>query len=124
MRKCSIRSWEKTGGLALIAIAFCLAAALGGAIRFLFGTALNGRWPMGTLTVNLAGAFLVGALHELSGGSEVVVVVAGLGSLTSVSAVADEAATLAENSYTEAAAYVAATSLGAVMCCLAGLNLS
>lgn len=37
-----------------------LGAALGAPLRFLCATALDGRWPAGTLLVNVAGSLLLG----------------------------------------------------------------
>lgn len=108
----------------MMALGFVLAAVVGGATRFLVTNTINGRWPVGTLLVNLSGAFLAGLFHGLTGGSAVVVTVAGLGSLTSVSTVADEVAALAEGDPRAGVAYLVVTAAGGVGAALAGISLA
>ena len=42
-----------------------LGSGLGGALRWLIGLWLNGRLPLGTLCVNIAGCFLLAAITRL-----------------------------------------------------------
>jgi CrcB protein len=44
------------------ALLVALGAAVGAAARFVLGRLLDGRWPWGTLAVNLAGSTVLGAL--------------------------------------------------------------
>jgi len=109
-------------GLVLTA---ALLAAVGGLARYLAGSALNTEWPLGTLAVNSVGSFVAGAASGLTAGSHTIVVLAGLGALTSVSAVAGEVATMNSNARNRSAAtYVAITIIAAVLCAWLGLKLA
>lgn len=43
-----------------------LGAAVGAPLRYVAGHHLDGRWPLGTLLVNVAGSFLVGLFAALA----------------------------------------------------------
>lgn len=75
----------------MIAVAFVASAALGAVARF----AAARRWnrpdlPLGTLAVNVAGAFALGLLADRSPDVVVIVGTGGLGALTTFSALAVE----------------------------------
>ncbi|NOX30519.1 MAG: CrcB family protein [Actinobacteria bacterium] len=111
-----------TIGLVLTA---ALVAALAGLTRYLAGSALNAEWPLGTLAINSLGSFVAGAASGLTAGSQTIVVLAGLGALTSVSAVAGEVATMNRDARNRSAVmYVAITIITVVLCAWLGLQLA
>lgn len=94
---------------------FVLAAAGGAVLRM----AANGTTPdfnralVGTFSVNVVGAFLLGLLHESTADSQVILGVAGLGALTTFSSFVSQIECIArEGRSRDAVAYAAAT-LGA-----------
>ncbi|MCP3938005.1 MAG: CrcB family protein [Actinomycetia bacterium] len=103
---------------------FCLAAAIGAMVRYVVTNEVNHEWPVGTLLVNVCGSLAIGVAHSLTGGSATVVAIAGIGSLTSISTVADEVATLARGGrHSAALAYLSATLVLAVAAAAVGLSL-
>jgi CrcB protein len=52
----------------LLAVAVALGAAAGSPLRFLVEQRLKGRWPWGTLTVNVVGSAVLGAVAGASAG--------------------------------------------------------
>jgi CrcB protein len=90
--------------------AFALAAVAGALTRAEVGHRLNRDHPLGTLTVNVFGAFALGLLAGASNPVLTVVGVGGLGTLTTFSSFARDAVALVEEGRVRAAlAYVAAT---------------
>lgn len=104
-------------------VAFALVAAAAGLVRFTAARALNGGWlPWGTLSVNVAGSALLGALSSVGEPNSTLVGVAGLGTLTTFSAFALEVhKLLVEHERARAAVYVAATVIATVGAAWAGL---
>jgi CrcB protein len=99
-----------------------LAAAAGGLLRWSIAGRLDaqGRFPLGTWLVNVAGSAAIGALAAgfarwqipLDGDAWLLAAGAGLGSFTTVSAFALHGVVLWGHHRALAAAYVAATMLG------------
>lgn len=82
-------------------------------------------WPIGTLLVNVAGAFLLGLVHDSTGTEITLIGVAGLGSLTTFSTVAGETIDLTAGPQPRrAAAYVATTFVAGIAAAAAGLALA
>lgn len=50
----------------MTALLVALGAAVGAPLRFVAGHHLDGRWPRGTLLVNVVGSFLLGLLAALA----------------------------------------------------------
>lgn len=96
-----------------------LGAALGGALRYVVATALDDRWPAGTLLVNVLGSGLLGLVSALAlGGHGWALVATGLcGAFTTFSAFAVQAV---ERPPRAATAYVVATVLGSLGLCAVG----
>ncbi len=108
----------------MLIVLFCSAAATGALLRYVVTNEMNAGWPVGTLVVNICGSLAIGLAHSLTGGAATIVAVAGLGSLTSVSTVADEVATLARGGRRSAAlAYLSATLVLAVAAAAVGMAL-
>lgn len=114
-----------------------LGGILGALARYGLGTVLPapGGWPLPTLTINLAGAFLLGALLEAlvrrgpdAGRRRVVRLLAGtgfMGAFTTYSTLALETNTLlGAGRSTDALLYVAATLVGGAAATVAGIALA
>ena len=103
----------------MTAILVGLGAAVGAPLRFLLAHSLDGRWPSGTLLVNIVGSGLIGLFAALSlGGDAWALLATGFcGGLTTCSAFAVQAV---ERHLPLAAAYVAATAVLAVGACTLG----
>jgi CrcB protein len=99
-----------------------LGAAVGAPLRFLVARALDGRWPHGTLLVNLVGSFLLGALAgaAVSGGAMALLGTGFCGGLTTYSAFSVQSVDRWGRSRTLAAAYVVATIAGCLLCATLG----
>lgn len=82
----------------ITAIAFAMAAALGGLARAESGRRWNRHagFPVGTLMVNVVGSFLLGVLHDAGPAMATVVGVGGLGAFTTFSSFARDAVALVE----------------------------
>ena len=119
-------------GLVLLVVAGGIAGALG---RYGLSTVLPspGGWPLPTLAINLAGAFLLGVLLEAlarrgpdAGRLRMIRLLVGtgfLGAFTTYSSLALEAnALLAAGRATDAWGYVAATLLGGAVATVAGIR--
>jgi CrcB protein len=106
----------------MIVAGFVAAAALGGVIRWV--TTIRLPPPLGTLTVNLAGSFLLGLLAGAGPTARTVAGVAFLGSCTTFSTLAAELHDLADRHRRGAATYGAATVIGGVGLAWLGLRLS
>jgi len=85
-----------------------VAGAIGGVLRWVV---FRLTWrPMGTFIVNMTGALTLGLIASSVGDSRTILGLAGLGALTTVSGVVDDAATMTERGSARAArAYVIAT---------------
>lgn len=106
----------------MIVLAFVVAAAAGTLARWGLGATLPP--PSGTLLANLAGAFALGWLSGSSSGTETVVGVAALGSLTTFSTLVIELLELARSRPRQAAAYATATFVGGIGLAWLGLRLA
>ena len=99
-----------------------LGAAVGAGLRFTAAHYFDARWPWGTLVVNTAGSFLLGAFSAMVlSGSVMALVGAGLcGGVTTYSAFTVQAA---ERGWRDGTAYAATTVLLALVACAAGFAL-
>jgi|DEB0MinimDraft_10_1074344.scaffolds.fasta_scaffold00006_9 CrcB protein len=102
-------------------MAFVLAAGLGTAIRWRTGMLLPR--PVGTLLVNVAGAFLLGWVSAVGPDHEMVLGVAGLGALTTFSTLIAEIVDIAEQRRGQAFSYAALTVVAGVAAAAFGLSL-
>ena len=105
---------------------FVIAAMVGGAVRLLLMSRLNSTgFPWGTLMVNLCGSFAAGVAEAHFAGAWRTVAVTGLlGAFTTFSSFAAETRQLLEErGGPSAAAFLAATSIGAVIAAWVGLGL-
>jgi len=96
-----------------------LGAALGAALRFELASRLDGRFPTGTLAVNVAGSFLLGLLSALAVGEHPLALLGTgfCGGFTTYSAFAVQTHGLGR---LRAAAYAVATIGGALLACALG----
>lgn len=103
-------------------IGFSAVAGVGTLIRW----DLAGRFtpPAGTLLVNLAGTLALGAAAELDGVSATLVATAGLGALTTFSAVMLELVELWTVDRRRALSYGALTATGGLLAAWVGLELA
>lgn len=119
----------------ILTLAVAAAAALGAPARYLLDRAIAGRrastLPLGTMTINITGAFLLGLLVGLSlhqGLPKSVVTVAGTGfcgAYTTFSTFSYETMRLVEDgSIAEAVANVAASLVAGLLAAAAGLGLA
>jgi len=105
--------------IALVAIA----AVVGGLARWQL-TVLSWR-PLGTFIANITGAFALGVLAATAGDSRTIVGLAGLGALTTVSGVVDDAITMRERGRGASAnAYVVSTIVLGVAAAWIGLKIA
>ncbi len=107
-------------GIGLTPVLFVVAAAAGAVLRWQVSARLPR--PLGTLAVNLVGAFALGLLVGLDEPVVTVFGVGGLGALTTFSTFADDVVLLAKRSYVRAVIYVMVTVVGGV--CAAALGIS
>jgi CrcB protein len=103
-------------------VGFVGAAAVGGLVRWAAGARLPP--PLGTLAVNLVGAFVLGFLAGAGPTARTLVGVAFLGSLTTFSTVMVELRDLANRRPGAAAGYAAVTFLGGTALAWLGLRLA
>lgn len=100
-----------------------LAAVIGALFRWQL-TELSWR-PLGTFVANITGAFALGLLAATAGDSRTVVGLAGLGALTTVSGLVDDAVTMRERGREGAAnAYVISTLVLGIAAAWIGLKLA
>ncbi|WP_372729789.1 CrcB family protein [Nocardioides sp.] len=99
-----------------------LGAAVGAPLRFLAGHWLDGRFPWGTLLVNVVGSFLLGLLSARSVDGDVMALLGTgvCGGFTTYSAFAVKAHELGART---GSTYAAATVLGALAACVLGFAL-
>lgn len=96
----------------ITALAFVCAAAVGAVTRAQIGRHLNRRdgLPLGTLVVNVTGAFLLGLMANVAGPTFTAVGIGGLGAYTTYSSFAGDTVALFEQGQQAlAAGYVTAT---------------
>ncbi|MEP6816074.1 MAG: CrcB family protein [Marmoricola sp.] len=100
-----------------------LGTGVGAALRFTLAHLLDGRWPTGTLTVNVAGSFLLGVLSaEALSGDTMALLGTGLcGGLTTFSALLVQTA---ERGSRVGTAYVLTTVAGSLLVCWLGFMLA
>lgn len=107
----------------MTAVLVALAGALGSAVRWLTGRALDRGWHLGTLLVNLAGSALLGALVGADAPAAVLTVVGVgfCGGLTTYSAFAVQTVTDARSRRPRrGAAYALVTVGGCLLAATAG----
>ena len=99
---------------ATAALLVALGAAVGAPLRLLVAHRLDGRWPAGTLAVNLAGSLLLGGLvgAAVDGGWLALLGTGFCGALTTYSSFAVQSVRLGPR---RGAAYVVATLAGCVL---------
>ncbi len=104
---------------ATAALLVALGAAVGAPLRLLAAHRWDGRWPHGTLAVNLAGSLLLGALVGAAvGGHALALLGTGFcGALTTYSSFAVQSVTLGSR---RGAAYAGATIGGCLALATAG----
>ena len=106
----------------LTVVAFAGAAAAGALARWQAGRRLP--VPLGTLSVNVIGAFALGLMSGLGPSQMTVIGAGGLGALTTFSTLAAEVRDLADRAPVKAAAYLAVTLAAGLAAAWVGLTLS
>ena len=103
----------------MTAVLVALGAAVGAALRFTVASRLDGRWPWGTLVVNVAGSAVLGALSAmaLSGHATALLGTGFCGGFTTYSAFAVQAHGLGPRPGT---AYAVVTIAAALAACALG----
>ena len=96
-----------------VALAFVVAAAAGALARAVVGHRLNGRFPWGTMSVNVSGSFVLGLLAHASSFAATVFGTGLLGAYTTFSSFARDLVALWERGARVAAATYAVASLTA-----------
>jgi CrcB protein len=99
-----------------------LGAGVGAALRFALASRLDGRWPWGTLLVNVVGSFLLGLLTGLALSDHALALLGTgfCGGFTTYSAFAVQTHGLGAR---RGAAYAVATVAGSLAACGAGFTL-
>ncbi len=108
-------------------VLFVGAAAVAGALRFVLSHLNRDHHhiPIGTLIVNLVGAFLLGWASTLDPPTSTIVGTAGLGALTTVSTLVHEIQERWRSErYVAVAVYATATLVGGIAAAWAGLALA
>ncbi|MEM7284929.1 MAG: CrcB family protein [Actinomycetota bacterium] len=108
----------------MIAVGFAVLAAAGAIGRWQFGRLNRADWPAGTLSVNVAAAFVLGLLHEAADGTITVLGVGLLGSLSTFSTVVRELVDTTERRPVAAATYLTVTVVLGVAAAWVGVELS
>lgn len=100
----------------MTALLVALGAAVGAPARYLSGHHLDGRWPLGTLLVNVTGSFLLGLFTALSLSGETLALLGTgfCGALTTYSALAVRSVELGPRRGTAYALGTVALALAAV----------
>lgn len=106
----------------MIWLLVALGAGAGAGARFTAGRLLDGRWPTGTMLVNLAGSFLLGVLSALAlGGSATALLGTGFcGGVTTFSSLVGQSV---DRGPRLGAAYLAVTVVGSLVACWVGFVL-
>ena len=94
-----------------VALAFVVAAAAGALARAVVGRRLNGRFPWGTISVNVSGSFVLGLLAHASSFAATVLGTGLLGAYTTFSSFARDIVGLWESDARVAAATYAVATL-------------
>lgn len=110
----------------MTAVAFVLAAGAAAAVRWAARVALPtpAGLPLGTLAVNLVGAFVLGLVAGWSAPVGTVVATAGLGGLTTFSTFSSEVVNGWESNRLVAVAYLCVTLVGGVGLAWIGLRIA
>ena len=108
----------------MTAAAFIVVAGAASILRLALRLALAGRLPWGTLAVNLAGSFALGAVSGLAPPLSTVIATAGIGALTTFSTLADEVVAGWREDRTATATYLAISVVGGVAAAWTGLQLA
>ena len=103
----------------MTAVLFVIAAGGGALLRWQVGRALPR--PLGTLLVNLVGAFALGLIDHWTGPELTVVGIGGIGTLTTFSTLADDMVDLVSRRPIAAAGYVAVTLVGGLGAAAVGI---
>lgn len=103
-------------------LAFCALAGSGAILRWRTGAMLPR--PLGTLLVNVAGAFLLAVLADSQGGSDIAVGLGGIGAFTTFSTLVDDLSVLWIDRRSQAVAYGTATVVLGVGAAWLGLQIS
>ena len=108
------------------AVAFVLVAGLAAAVRLAAREIVPGPvwFPLGTLVVNLAGAFALGLVSAWSAPVVTVVATAGLGALTTFSTLSSEVVAGWTTNRAATAGYLLVTLAGGVALAWCGLELA
>jgi CrcB protein len=103
----------------MTALLVALGAGVGAPLRFLAGHYLDGRYPLGTLAVNIVGSFLLGLFSgmSLSGHQSALLGTGFCGAFTTYSALAVKSVELGRLTGT---AYAVGTVLAALLAACAG----
>jgi len=104
-------------------LAVALGAGVGSALRFTLAHLLDGRWPTGTLAVNVAGSFLLGVLgaEALTGDTMALLGTGFCGGLTTFSALIVQSTDRGKRVGT---AYLATTVAVSLLVCWLGFMLA
>lgn len=104
------------------ALLVALGAAVGAPLRYLWSQALDDRWPLGTLLVNIIGSGLAGVFAALAMSDHgwALAVTGFCGALTSYSAFAVQAV---DRGPRLGGAYAAATAVSSIAACAVGFAL-
>ena len=106
----------------MTAVWFSLAAAGGALVRWRVGELLPK--PLGTLLVNVAGAFALGLLDHATPDHMTVIGMGALGALTTFSTLSNELREIGRDSPPKAALYLGATLTAGIAAAAAGLALA
>ncbi len=101
---------------------FVVAASMGALIRWQVGVRLPR--PLGTLVMNIVGAFMLGFIASWAPPEATVIGVAGIGATTTFSTLVADLVDLWERSRATAVSYALATIVGGVLAAAAGLALA
>ncbi len=106
----------------MTALLVALGAAVGAPLRYLWSQALDDRWPLGTLLVNVVGSGLAGMFAALSFGDHAwaFAMTGFCGALTSYSAFVVQAV---DRGPRLGSAYAAATAVASIALCFVGFAL-
>ena len=109
----------------IVAMGFVVLAGAGAVARAEIGHVANRSFPMGTMAVNVTGAFALGLLAGAGDPMATVVGTAGLGALTTFSSFArDTVALVEERRPTAAAVYIGLTVIVGIAAAAGGLVLA
>jgi CrcB protein len=109
----------------MIVVLFVVAAALGACCRMQATESLNRQLPYGTLAVNVAASFALGALSQLGQQWQTVLGVGALGAFSTWSTVANEVARLARDGQgTLAVLYLALSTTTGVLAAWIGIQVA